>query len=67
MFQTQLWKNQNTHAFYVQYLFILKKSCSLRDNVEKCGTAGHATDDNTAHARAFCMLDNEGNRHSQNM
>jgi len=32
------------------------KSCHLWDNVEKCSTAGHATDDNMA--QAYCMLHN---------
>jgi len=32
------------------YYFFFRKSCHLRDNVEKYSRAGEATDDNTAHA-----------------
>jgi hypothetical protein len=40
----------NPNAFYAQQLFLLsQKSYRLRDNVEKCITAGQATDDNMAH------------------
>jgi len=36
------------------------KSCRLGDNVEKYGTAGEATDDNTVRRRkdGICMPDN---------
>jgi len=37
--------------------FFTRKSCRLWDNVEKCGTAGQATDDNVMYA--YCVLDNE--------
>jgi hypothetical protein len=35
-----------------------RKSCPLRDNVEKYGTAGEATDNVHHTAQALCMLDN---------
>jgi len=38
-----------------------RKSCLLRDNVEKYCTAGKATDNNMVHAH--CMLDNEVYKH----
>ena len=41
--------------FYVQQIFSWK-SRRVRNNVEECGTARQATDDNKAHA--YCMLDN---------
>jgi hypothetical protein len=34
-----------------------RKSCHLWNDVEKCGRAGQATDDSTAHA--LCVLDNK--------
>ena len=36
-------ENQNTHFVFNNFPF--RKSCSLWDNVEKCGRAGQATDD----------------------
>jgi hypothetical protein len=45
-------ENQNTH-FVLSNVF--RKSCRLLDNVEKCGGAREATDDNMA---ARCVLDN---------
>jgi hypothetical protein len=43
-------ENQNTEFFF-------RRSCHLRDAVEKCDSAGQAADDyNTVHA--LCMLDN---------
>ena len=43
------------HTFRGQKLFF-RKSCHLRDNVEKYCSAGQAADDKMAHAH--CMLDN---------
>jgi hypothetical protein len=40
----------------------LRKSCHLWDKDEKCGTAGQATEDITAHA--LCMLDTPGYKHT---
>jgi hypothetical protein len=37
-------ENQYTHFVFSNFCF--RKSCSLWDNVEKCGTARQATDDN---------------------
>jgi hypothetical protein len=51
-------KNQNI-SYSVG--FCSRKSCSLRDNVEKYSTANQATDDNMAHA--YYMLDTEGYKH----
>ena len=45
-------ESQNTH-FTSNNVF--RKPCHLLDNLEKCGTARHVTDDNRAHA--LCMLD----------
>jgi hypothetical protein len=57
MFQTKLfWGNQNirfTRMF--SDCFLLRKSCRLWNNVEKCYRSGQVTDDNMAHAH--CMLD----------
>jgi hypothetical protein len=41
-------ENQNTHILCA--ITVFRKSCRLRDNVEKYCTAGQATDDNMAHA-----------------
>jgi hypothetical protein len=53
MFKNFFRENQNT--FYVQQRFPENRA-PLRDNVEKCGTAGQTTDDNMAHEH--CMLEN---------
>jgi hypothetical protein len=45
-------ENQNTHFVFSKYF---PKSVRLRDNVEKYGRAGQATDKYMAHAH--CMLD----------
>jgi hypothetical protein len=52
--------SKNTH-FTLNKIFF-RKSCCLWGNVEKYGTAGQATDDNTAHAH--CMFDNYGYKHT---
>ena len=46
-------RRHNTHFMFNN---IFRKSCRLRDNVGKFGTAGQATDDDTVHA--LCMMDN---------
>jgi hypothetical protein len=51
-------ENQNTHFLFCNFF---PKIASLLDNVEKCGGAREATNDNTAHAR--CILDKE--RHAR--
>jgi hypothetical protein len=55
MFQTKFVEKIKTH---ILYSIIFRKSCRLRDKVEKYCTAGQATDDNMAHA--FCMLETDG-------
>ena len=45
-----------THISYS--IMFLRKSCRLRDSVEKYCKAGQATDDNMTHAH--CMLDTKG-------
>jgi len=52
-------ENQNTHFMFSNFFF--RRSCRLWDNGEKYGTAGQATDDNTAHAH--WMLDTLSYRH----
>jgi len=49
-------KNIKLHILYS--IFFFRKSCRWWDNVEKYGTAGQATDDNTAHAQS--TVNNEG-------
>ena len=56
MFQSKVVQEIKTHILSLITLIFLK-SCRLCDNVEKYCTAGHATDDNMAHAH--CMLDNK--------
>jgi hypothetical protein len=56
-------ENQNT--FYVQYL-IPRKSCRVRDNVEKCGRAREATDGNiTRRMRFACAITKATDTHSE--
>jgi len=55
MFQTTIVEKIKTHFVLGIFFF---KSCRLWENVEKYCRAGHATDDNTAHAH--CMLDTQG-------
>jgi hypothetical protein len=52
MFQTKAVEQMKTHFMFNN--FFPRKSCRLWDNVEKYGTDGRATDDNTAHAH--CRL-----------
>ena len=53
MFQTKFVNKTKTHIL-LPVTFFFWKSCRLRDNVEKYGTTGQATDDV---AQAHCMLD----------
>jgi hypothetical protein len=53
---------KSKHIFCVQWLPPPRKSCHLRDHVEKYCTAGQVTNDNTAHA--LCMLDNQNYMHT---
>jgi len=47
--------NQNTN--FVFNNFCLWKTCHLRDNVEKYGSAGQATDDNIIIVHVLCVLE----------
>jgi hypothetical protein len=53
MFQTKVVEKIKTHILCS--VTFSRKSCRSRDNVEKYGTAGQATNDDMAHA--LCMLD----------
>ena len=61
MFQTKVVERIITHNLSQINLFNLK-SCSLRENVEKNGTARVLTDDNTAQTQL--MLNTQGPRHT---
>jgi len=52
MFKIKVVKKLKTHMLY-SVTFFFRKSCRLWDNVEKCGAAREATDDN---ARCSCAL-----------
>ena len=39
-------ENQNTNFTFNNFIIFFRKSFRLRENVEKCCTAGQATDDN---------------------
>jgi len=56
MFQTKIAHKAETQILCS--VTFIRKSCRLLDNVRKYGTAGHATDDNMAHAHS--MLDTQG-------
>jgi hypothetical protein len=53
MFQTKFVVKIKTHILYSNFFF--RKSYRFLDNVEKYGSAGHATGENIAHAH--CLLD----------
>ena len=59
-FPTKVVENIKAHIS-CSIIFFFRKSCRLWDNVEKCSSAGQATDDNMAHAN--CMLDTGGYEH----
>jgi hypothetical protein len=54
-------ETRKTH-FVFNNGFLFPKSFRLRDIVEEYGAARQATGENTAHA--YCMLGNEGYRHT---
>jgi hypothetical protein len=54
-------QKKNTH-FTFSNVFFSRKSCLLRDNVEKYCRALQATDDSMEHAQ--CMLDTYGYKHT---
>jgi hypothetical protein len=57
-------ENQNTH--FVFNTFSFRKLFRLWDNVEKCGTAGQATDDHTMRRMRFaCWLNKATDTHSE--
>ena len=53
MFQTKAVENTKTHLMFNNFIF--RKSCLLKDNVEKYCRDRRASDGNTAHV--YCMLD----------
>jgi hypothetical protein len=61
--QTKFVEISKTHILCPITFF--RKSCCLWDNVEKYSIAGQATDDNMAHA--YCMLDIQVYKRTQNM
>jgi len=62
MFQTDVVEKIKIHILY-SITFFPRKSCRLRDNVEKYCRAGQAIDDKMAHAN--CMLCIQGYRNSE--
>jgi len=55
IFQTKVVLESQNTPFMLSNFFPLRKSFSTWDNVEKCSTAGQATDKNMTHAH--CVLD----------
>ena len=62
MFQTKVVEKVKTHILCSITFFFFENRAVYEIMWEKCGTAGYTTDDNTA--RAHCMLDTEGYRHT---
>ena len=54
-------RQTQNNSMYSNFFFF-RKSCLLRDNVEKFCTTGQATDNNTAHAH--CVLYTSGCKHT---
>jgi replicative DNA helicase len=54
MLQTKVVEEIKPHFMFNKFFFFENRA--VYENVEKCGRAGQATDDNMVH----CMLDNEG-------
>jgi hypothetical protein len=64
MFQTKLVEKIKTHILCS--IILLRKSCRLWDNVEKCCRAGQATDNNiTRRMRIACWITEATNTHSE--
>jgi hypothetical protein len=64
MFQTKVVEKTKTHILCSITFF--RKSCRLWDNVEKCGTARQATDDNiTRRMRFACWITKATDTHSE--
>jgi len=57
-------ENKNTH-FCIQSHFFSGKSCFMLENVEKCGTADEATDNNNT--RIACSITKATNTHSDHV
>jgi len=65
MFQTKFAQKFKTHIL-CSVNSPPRKSCRLWDNVERCGTAGQATDDNTVRRMRFaCWIPKATNTHSE--
>ena len=60
--QTKLVEEIKTQIFFFSIRYS-RKSCHLWDNVEKCGRAGHATDDNM---RFLCWITKATHTHIRN-
>ena len=58
-------ENQNTYFIFNNFFFF-RKSYRLCDNVEKCGRARQATDDNIIRSMRFaCWINKATNKHSE--
>ena len=67
MLQTNFAEKTKTYVLCSEFFFF-RKSCRSCDNVEKCGTAGQATDDNTIRCMCFvCRINMATDTHTQNM
>jgi hypothetical protein len=66
MFQIKVVEKIKTHILCS--VTFSRKSCRLWDNVEKCGTAGQATDGNIIRRmRRTCWITEATDTHTQNM
>jgi hypothetical protein len=64
MFQKKLYRK--SQHFMSSNFFIFRKSCCLRDNVEKYNTAAKARDDNIMQCMCFaCWITKATNTHSE--
>jgi len=43
-------------TYFILIFFFFRKSCRIWGNVEKCGRARQATDDNIWHMRSACCI-----------
>ena len=66
IFQTKVTDKIKTHVSCPPSLFFPRKSCLLRDNVEKCFRTGVAVDDNIIPRMRFaCWITKARNTHSE--
>jgi len=66
MFQTGVVEKITTHILCSITSFPKKKTCLLGGNMEKCGSAGQATDDNiTRCVRFTCWITKATGTHSE--